>query len=140
MTVTDDLTAEYDELRKTVADFAQQVVAPVSAKHDAEHSFPYDVVRQMGTQPGRATRRAHAGRHHRCRACQALFHPVLPSLPGTVLYCTSYARTRTGRNKSQAICARRCDVGLHPCSLAFRFVECMTPQQGESASTVMLLR
>ncbi|PXW31447.1 acyl-CoA dehydrogenase family protein [Nocardia sp. 348MFTsu5.1] len=48
MTVTDDLTAEYDELRKTVADFAQQVVAPVSAKHDAEHSFPYDVVRQMG--------------------------------------------------------------------------------------------
>ena len=48
MTVTDDLTTEYDELRKTVADFAQSVVAPVSAKHDAEHSFPYDVVRQMG--------------------------------------------------------------------------------------------
>jgi alkylation response protein AidB-like acyl-CoA dehydrogenase len=48
MSVTDDLTAEYDELRKTVADFAQSVVAPVSAKHDADHSFPYDVVRQMG--------------------------------------------------------------------------------------------
>jgi alkylation response protein AidB-like acyl-CoA dehydrogenase len=48
MSVTEDLTAEYDELRKTVADFAQSVVAPVSAKHDAEHSFPYDIVRQMG--------------------------------------------------------------------------------------------
>ncbi|WP_207843138.1 acyl-CoA dehydrogenase family protein [Williamsia soli] len=48
MSVTDDLTTEYDELRKTVADFAKSVVAPVSAKHDAEHSFPYDVVRQMG--------------------------------------------------------------------------------------------
>jgi alkylation response protein AidB-like acyl-CoA dehydrogenase len=48
MSVTDDLTVEYDELRKTVADFAQSAVAPVSAKHDAEHSFPYDVVRQMG--------------------------------------------------------------------------------------------
>ncbi|MGK9270568.1 acyl-CoA dehydrogenase family protein [Williamsia muralis] len=48
MTITDDLTVEYDELRRTVADFAQSVVAPVSAKHDAEHTFPYEVVRQMG--------------------------------------------------------------------------------------------
>ena len=48
MTITDDLTVEYDELRRTVADFARSVVAPVSAKHDAEHTFPYEVVRQMG--------------------------------------------------------------------------------------------
>ena len=48
MTITDDLTVEYDALRRTVADFAQSVVAPVSAKHDAEHTFPYEVVRQMG--------------------------------------------------------------------------------------------
>lgn len=48
MTITDDLAVEYDELRRTVADFAQSVVAPVSAKHDAEHTFPYEVVRQMG--------------------------------------------------------------------------------------------
>ncbi|WP_018178458.1 acyl-CoA dehydrogenase family protein [Jongsikchunia kroppenstedtii] len=48
MTLTDELSSEYADLRDTVRDFAQQVVAPVSAKHDAEHSFPYDVIRQMG--------------------------------------------------------------------------------------------
>lgn len=31
-----------------VRDFADQVVAPVSAKHDEEHSFPYEVIAQMG--------------------------------------------------------------------------------------------
>jgi alkylation response protein AidB-like acyl-CoA dehydrogenase len=40
--------SEYEELRQTVAEFARTVVAPVSAKHDEEHSFPYDVVVQMG--------------------------------------------------------------------------------------------
>jgi alkylation response protein AidB-like acyl-CoA dehydrogenase len=48
MTLTDELSSEYADLRDTVRDFAQQVVAPVSAKHDAEHTFPYDVIRQMG--------------------------------------------------------------------------------------------
>ncbi|GAB2670687.1 acyl-CoA dehydrogenase family protein [Gordonia jinhuaensis] len=43
-----ELTQEYDDLIHTVRDFAQSVVAPVSAKHDAEHSFPYEVVDQMG--------------------------------------------------------------------------------------------
>lgn len=43
-----ELTQEYSDLRDTVRDFAQQVVAPVAAKHDAEHSFPYEVVAQMG--------------------------------------------------------------------------------------------
>ena len=41
------LPDEYEQLRKTVADFARTVVAPVSAKHDAEHSFPYEVVAGM---------------------------------------------------------------------------------------------
>ncbi|WP_127781960.1 acyl-CoA dehydrogenase family protein [Rhodococcus sp. X156] len=42
------LTDEQQQLRKTVAAFAREVVAPVSARHDAEHSFPYEVVAQMG--------------------------------------------------------------------------------------------
>ena len=42
------LPEEYEELRETVADFARTVVAPVAAKHDAEHTFPYEVVARMG--------------------------------------------------------------------------------------------
>ena len=42
------LPKEYEDLRDTVADFARTVVAPVSAKHDEEHSFPYEVVAKMG--------------------------------------------------------------------------------------------
>ncbi|CQD18448.1 acyl-CoA dehydrogenase FadE19 [Mycobacterium lentiflavum] len=42
------LPKEYEDLRATVADFARTVVAPVSAKHDEEHSFPYQVVAKMG--------------------------------------------------------------------------------------------
>src|ERR1700710_3213682 len=41
------LPDEYDQLAKTVRDFAQTVVAPVAAKHDEEHSFPYKVVAGM---------------------------------------------------------------------------------------------
>ncbi|SIR75616.1 acyl-CoA dehydrogenase family protein [Williamsia sterculiae] len=48
MTITDDLTDEYDALRTTVRDFAQSVVAPVAARHDADHTFPYEVIAQMG--------------------------------------------------------------------------------------------
>ncbi|BDD81155.1 acyl-CoA dehydrogenase [Tsukamurella pulmonis] len=43
-----ELTQDYADLRDTVRDFADRVVAPVSAKHDEEHSFPYEVVGQMG--------------------------------------------------------------------------------------------
>lgn len=43
-----ELDEEYEQLVQTVREFANEVVAPVSAKHDAEHSFPYDVVAQMG--------------------------------------------------------------------------------------------
>lgn len=42
------LPKEYQDLRDTVAEFARTVVAPVSAKHDEEHSFPYEVVAKMG--------------------------------------------------------------------------------------------
>src|ERR1700760_1407829 len=42
------LPKEYEDLRNTVAEFARTVVAPVSAKHDEEHSFPYEVVAKMG--------------------------------------------------------------------------------------------
>ena len=42
------LPKEYQDLRDTVAEFARTVVAPVAAKHDEEHSFPYEVVAKMG--------------------------------------------------------------------------------------------
>ncbi|MCX4097879.1 acyl-CoA dehydrogenase family protein [Nocardia sp. alder85J] len=44
---TGTLPDEYRDLALTVRDFARQVVAPVAAKHDAEHSFPYEVVAGM---------------------------------------------------------------------------------------------
>lgn len=43
-----ELNEEYQQLVDTVREFATEVVAPVSAKHDAEHSFPYEVISQMG--------------------------------------------------------------------------------------------
>ncbi len=42
------LTDEQQQLRKTVEEFAREVVAPVAAHHDATKTFPYDVVEQMG--------------------------------------------------------------------------------------------
>src|SRR6201995_243492 len=39
---------EKEEPCDTSAHFARTVVAPVSAKHDEEHSFPYEVVAKMG--------------------------------------------------------------------------------------------
>ena len=44
---TGTLPDHYQQLAKTVRDFAQSVVAPVAAKHDEEHSFPYEVVAGM---------------------------------------------------------------------------------------------
>jgi short-chain 2-methylacyl-CoA dehydrogenase len=41
------LPDEYEQLAKSVRDFARSVVAPVAARHDAEHSFPYEVVAGM---------------------------------------------------------------------------------------------
>ncbi|MDQ3610615.1 MAG: acyl-CoA dehydrogenase family protein [Actinomycetota bacterium] len=42
------LTDEQVALRRTVEQFAREVVAPVSYHHDSTRTFPYDVVRQMG--------------------------------------------------------------------------------------------
>lgn len=42
-----DLPEEYRELQNVVREFANEVVDPVSAKHDQEHSFPYEIVTQM---------------------------------------------------------------------------------------------
>ncbi len=44
---TGTLPDEYRQLGETVRDFARNVVAPVAAKHDAEHTFPYEVVSGM---------------------------------------------------------------------------------------------
>ncbi|MBF4992864.1 acyl-CoA dehydrogenase family protein [Arthrobacter gandavensis] len=42
-----ELSEEHRVLSDTVREFAEEVVAPVAAQHDAEHSFPYKVVEQM---------------------------------------------------------------------------------------------
>ncbi|MEV4196856.1 acyl-CoA dehydrogenase family protein [Micromonospora globbae] len=42
------LTEEQEALRESVRDFAREVVAPVIAEHYEKHTFPYDVIRQMG--------------------------------------------------------------------------------------------
>ncbi|NEW41883.1 acyl-CoA dehydrogenase [Nocardia cyriacigeorgica] len=44
---TGTLPDEYRDLALTVRDFANQVVAPVAAEHDANHTFPYKVVEGM---------------------------------------------------------------------------------------------
>src|SRR5690606_21545381 len=44
---TGTLPEEYRDLALTVRDFAQSVVAPVAAEHDAAHTFPYEVVAGM---------------------------------------------------------------------------------------------
>ncbi|MET4060023.1 short/branched chain acyl-CoA dehydrogenase [Arthrobacter sp. UYP6] len=43
-----ELSQDYQDLVDMVRDFADTVVAPVSAQHDEEHSFPYKLVAQMG--------------------------------------------------------------------------------------------
>ncbi|MET8653506.1 acyl-CoA dehydrogenase family protein [Nocardia aurea] len=44
---TGTLPEDYRDLALTVRDFAQSVVAPVAAEHDANHTFPYKVVAGM---------------------------------------------------------------------------------------------
>ncbi|MFC8529652.1 acyl-CoA dehydrogenase family protein [Nocardia sp. NPDC057227] len=44
---TGSLPEDYRDLAMTVREFARAVVAPVSAEHDAERSFPYEVVAGM---------------------------------------------------------------------------------------------
>ncbi|HEX5540196.1 MAG TPA: acyl-CoA dehydrogenase family protein [Micromonospora sp.] len=42
------LTEEHEALRHSVREFAREVVAPVIAEHYEQHTFPYEIVRQMG--------------------------------------------------------------------------------------------
>src|SRR5882724_3007949 len=42
------LNQEQEALRQTVAEFAHEVVAPVIAQHYENHTFPYEIVREMG--------------------------------------------------------------------------------------------
>ncbi|MFG1649115.1 acyl-CoA dehydrogenase family protein [Micromonospora sp. NPDC049275] len=42
------LTEDQTALRESVRDFAREVVAPVIAEHYEQHTFPYEVIRQMG--------------------------------------------------------------------------------------------
>jgi alkylation response protein AidB-like acyl-CoA dehydrogenase len=48
MTLDTRLTDEQLQLKKTVEEFAREVVAPVSYHHDKTKTFPYEVVKQMG--------------------------------------------------------------------------------------------
>src|SRR5712691_2768622 len=43
-----DLTPEQDEIRKTVREFAEEVIAPRAEEMDRLEEFPLDIVRQMG--------------------------------------------------------------------------------------------
>ncbi|MEU6234848.1 acyl-CoA dehydrogenase family protein [Kitasatospora sp. NPDC047058] len=42
------LNSEYEELRRTVAEFAQDVVAPKIGEFYEQNEFPYEIVREMG--------------------------------------------------------------------------------------------
>jgi short/branched chain acyl-CoA dehydrogenase len=42
------LNEEHEALRESVREFAREVVAPVIGKHYEAHTFPYEIVRQMG--------------------------------------------------------------------------------------------
>ncbi|MUN64218.1 acyl-CoA dehydrogenase [Kocuria sediminis] len=43
-----ELDEEYQDLSDTVREFADEVIAPVSARYDRDHEFPYEIVAQMG--------------------------------------------------------------------------------------------
>ncbi|MCW2498662.1 MAG: fadE [Frankiales bacterium] len=47
MTLDTRLSDEQLQLKKTVEEFAREVVAPVSYQHDKAKTFPYEVVKQM---------------------------------------------------------------------------------------------
>ncbi len=48
MTLDTQLTSEQLQLKKTVEEFAREVVAPAMHAHDEAHTFPYEIVAQMG--------------------------------------------------------------------------------------------
>ncbi|MCW3842419.1 acyl-CoA dehydrogenase family protein [Micromonospora yasonensis] len=42
------LSEEQEALRESVREFAREVVAPAIAEHYEQHTFPYEIIRQMG--------------------------------------------------------------------------------------------
>lgn len=48
MSLDHRLTAEHEELRRTVEEFAHDVVAPKIGDLYERHEFPYEIVREMG--------------------------------------------------------------------------------------------
>lgn len=48
MSLDHRLTAEHEELRRTVEEFAHDVVAPKIGDFYERHEFPYEIVREMG--------------------------------------------------------------------------------------------
>jgi alkylation response protein AidB-like acyl-CoA dehydrogenase len=48
MSLDHRLSTEHEELRRTVEEFAQKVVAPKIGEFYERHEFPYEIVRQMG--------------------------------------------------------------------------------------------
>ncbi|MGH3309651.1 MAG: acyl-CoA dehydrogenase family protein [Streptomyces sp.] len=48
MSLDHRLSSEHEELRSTVEEFAQKVVAPRIGEFYERHEFPYEIVRQMG--------------------------------------------------------------------------------------------
>ncbi|MEU0391383.1 acyl-CoA dehydrogenase family protein [Streptomyces sp. NPDC006208] len=48
MSLDHRLSAEHEELRRTVEEFAQEVVAPKIGDFYERHEFPYEIVREMG--------------------------------------------------------------------------------------------
>ena len=46
--MTFELSAEHEQFRRTVRDFAEKEIAPHAAQWDREHHFPVDVVQKMG--------------------------------------------------------------------------------------------
>jgi short-chain 2-methylacyl-CoA dehydrogenase len=48
MSLDHRLTPEHEELRRTVEDFAHDVVAPEIGKLYEQHEFPYGIIREMG--------------------------------------------------------------------------------------------
>jgi short/branched chain acyl-CoA dehydrogenase len=48
MTIDHRLSAEHEELRATVAEFARDVIAPKIGRFYEDEEFPYEIVREMG--------------------------------------------------------------------------------------------
>ncbi|HEV7626612.1 MAG TPA: acyl-CoA dehydrogenase family protein, partial [Streptomyces sp.] len=48
MSLDHRLSSEHEELRRTVEEFAQKIVAPKIGEFYERHEFPYEIVRQMG--------------------------------------------------------------------------------------------